>query len=263
MTSFLLAIDIGNTHTVAGLFVSDKLKELWRIATDSHATADQLAAVYASLLILRGESLARVRQMIISSVVPSLVGQYKQLAKRYLKTDAIVVGPGTKTGLPIMTNNPHEVGADRIVNAVAALEELSGGPCVVVDFGTATTFCAISGKGEYLGGAIAPGVDVSLEALTARAAQLSRVDLLEPETVIGKTTAASLRSGIIFGFAGLVDGIVNRMKQELGGDGVATIATGGFAELVVPHTTSLSRVDPLLTLKGLKLIYKRCSQGRK
>jgi type III pantothenate kinase len=261
MTAFLLAIDIGNTHTVAGLYADESLVEHWRIATEAHSTADQLAATYASLLSLRDSSLGQVQDMIISSVVPPLVGQYEELAASYLGIQAIVVGPGTRTGLPVMTNNPHEVGADRIVNAVAALDIL-GGPCVVVDFGTATTFCAISAGGEYLGGAIAPGVEISLEALTARAARLSRIDLFEPEAVIGKTTAGSLRSGLIFGFAGLVDGIVGRIKQELGGDSVATMATGGFAGLIVPQTATLSLVDPLLTLKGLKLVHERNLQKK-
>jgi len=256
MTALLLAIDVGNTHTVVGLYDGDILEDHWRIATDSHAIADQLAAQYSSLLSLRDRSLASIGQMIVSSVVPSMVGQYEQMAVRYLGTGALVIGPGIKTGLPILTNNPHEVGADRIVNAVAALEQ-TGGPCVVVDFGTATTFCAISAAGEYLGGAIAPGLEVSLEALTARAARLSRVELGEPESVIGKTTAASLRSGVIYGFAGLVDGIVNRMKKELGDGQVATLATGGFAEMVVPHSETLRRIDPLLTLKGLKLVHER------
>lgn len=255
MTPLLLAIDVGNTHTVCGLYAGDSLEDHWRIATDSHATADQLAALYSSLVIFKGYTLAEMQQLIVSSVVPALVAQYEQLARRYLGVEPLVVGPGIKTGLPILTNNPHEVGADRIVNAVAALQQ-TGGPCVVVDFGTATTFCAISAAGEYLGGAIAPGVEVSMEALTSRAARLSRVDLSEPEAVIGKTTAGSLRSGVIYGFAGLVDGIVGRMQQELGGE-VSTLATGGFAELVVPYATTLERVDPLLTLKGLKLVHER------
>lgn len=257
MTALLLAIDIGNTHTVAGIYSGDRLDDHWRIATSAEATADQLAALYASLLALRGDELAGVGEIIVSSVVPALVGSYETLARRYLKTEALIVGPGLKTGMPVLTNNPHEVGADRIVNAVAAIET-AGTPCIVVDFGTATTFCAISAAGEYLGGAIAPGLEVSLEALTSRAARLSRVDLGEPEGVIGKTTAASLRSGVVFGFAGLVDGIVGRIQEELGGGAsVATIATGGFAELVVPHAATLSRVDPLLTLKGLKLVHER------
>lgn len=260
MTTLLLAIDIGNTHTVAGLYAGDTLKEHWRVATDSHATADQLAVMLSSLLKLRGHSFRDADSLIVSSVVPSLVAQYQSVASDYLGAEALVVGPGMKTGLPVLTNNPHEVGADRIVNAVAAIEML-GGPCVVVDFGTATTFCAISSAGEYLGGAIAPGVEVSLEALTSRAARLSRVDLGEPEGVIGKTTASSLRSGVVLGFAGLVDGIVRRMQHELGADAdtgnVSTVATGGFAELVVPHTETLDRVDPLLTLRGLKLVHER------
>ncbi len=256
MTAFMLAIDVGNSHTVAGLFANGNLSEHWRVATDAHATADQLAAVLSSLLALGGRRLDQVGELIVSSVVPPLVSQYERLARRRLGAEALVVGPGIKTGLPVLTNNPHEVGADRIVNAVAALDIL-GGPSIVVDFGTATTFCALSGAGEYLGGAIAPGVVVSLEALTARAAQLSRVDLLRPEAVIGKTTSASLRSGVIYGFAGQVDGIVSRMRRELGGEEVATIATGGFAGLIVPETSTLSRVDPLLTLKGLKLVHER------
>ncbi|MHB8858213.1 MAG: type III pantothenate kinase [Thermoleophilia bacterium] len=255
MTALLLAIDIGNTHTVAGIYSGDSLDDHWRIATSADATADQLAALFASLLALRGNEIADVGEIIVSSVVPALVGQYEVLARRYLKSEALIVGPGLKTGMPVLTNNPHEVGADRIVNAVAAIET-AGTPCIVVDFGTATTFCAISAAGEYLGGAIAPGVEVSLEALTSRAARLSRVDLGEPEGVIGKTTADSLRSGVVLGFAGLVDGIVGRMQQELGA-GVVTIATGGFAELVVPHAATLNRVDPLLTLKGLKLVHER------
>ncbi|RJQ42710.1 MAG: type III pantothenate kinase [Gaiellales bacterium] len=252
----LLAIDVGNTHTVAGLFAGDELVEHWRLSTDSGITADQLAAAYASLLPLSGRSFADIGSIVISTVVPSLTAQYRQLAGRYLGLEALEVGPGTRTGLPVLTNNPHEVGADRIVNAVAAVD-IIGGPCVVVDFGTATTFCAISAANEYLGGAIAPGVEISLEALTSRAAQLSRVAIHEPGNVIGKTTAASLRSGIVLGFAGLVDGIVEAMKREMGGEKVDTIATGGFAGLVVPHTRTLDRVDPLLTLKGLKLVHQR------
>lgn len=254
----LLAIDVGNTHTVAGLFFGDELQDHWRIATQSHSTADQLAVAYSSLLLLKGFQLDQVDRIVLSSVVPPLVRQYEQMAARYLGTEALVVGPGIRTGLPILTNNPHEVGADRIVNAVAALEELGGGPCVVVDFGTATTFCAISAQGEYLGGAIAPGVEVSLEALTDRAARLSRVELCEPDGIIGKTTAGSLCAGVVLGFAGLVDGIVTRMQAELGPEAkVRTLATGGFAELVAPHTKTLDRVDTLLTLKGLKLVYMR------
>jgi type III pantothenate kinase len=259
MTELLLAIDVGNTHTVAGLYSGDDLVQHWRVATESHATEDQLAAGYVSLLGLDGYALGDVDQVILSCVVPPLVDRYRRLAAKVLDVDALVVGPGIRTGLPVLTNNPHEVGADRIVNAVAAIDSI-GGPCVVVDFGTATTFCAISVDGEYLGGAIAPGVEVSLEALTARAARLSRVDISDPEDVIGKTTAASLRSGIVLGFAGLVDGIVKRMIIEIDGEKTGTIATGGFANLVVPHTETLDRVDPLLTLKGLKLVHQRNEQ---
>jgi type III pantothenate kinase len=256
MTALLLAIDIGNTHTVAGLFAGDELVEHWRIATDIDATSDQLAATYSSLLALSDFRLEDVRGMIVSSVVPPLTGRYRALAEQRFQVEVLIVGPGIKTGLPIMINNPHEVGADRIVNAVAAIDVI-GGPCVVVDFGTAITFCAISAGNEYLGGAIAPGVEVSLEALTSRAAQLARVDIHEPESVIGKTTADSLRSGIVIGFAGLVDGVVSTMKEAIGGENIGTIATGGFASLVVPHAKTLEHVDPLLTLKGLKLVHQR------
>ena len=256
MTEMLLATDVGNTHTVAGLFAGDELVEHWRVATDSQITADQLATVYASLLALSGFTFADVDSVVISTVVPSLSGQYRHLAQRYFRTEALEVGPGTRTGLPIMTNNPHEVGADRIVNAIAAID-IIGSPCVIVDFGTATTFCAVSADNQYLGGAIAPGVELSLEALTSRAARLSRVAVHEPESVIGKTTAASLRSGVVIGFAGLVDGIVEAMKGEIEGKKIDTIATGGFASLIVPHTKTLDRVDSLLTLKGLKLVHQR------
>lgn len=256
MTRLLLAIDVGNTQTVAGLFAGDELLDHWRIATESHATSDQLAATFASLLALSEYELADVHAVIVSSVVPPLTGRYRALAEQRFQVKALVVGPGIRTGLPIMINNPHEVGADRIVNAVAAVE-IIGGPCIVIDFGTATTFCAISAGNEYLGGSIAPGVEVSLEALTSRAAQLSRVDIHEPESVIGKTTADSLRSGIVIGFAGLVDGVVTAMKDAIGSEKTGTIATGGFANLVVPHTKTLKHIDPLLTLKGLKLVYQR------
>lgn len=256
MTRLLLAIDVGNTHTVAGLFTGDELAEHWRIATEPHATSDQLAITFSSLLAMSDHGLDEIEALILSSVVPPLTGRYRDLAGKRFGVKALVVGPGVKTGLPIMINNPHEVGADRIVNAVAAVE-LVGGPCIVVDFGTATTFCAISAENQYLGGAIAPGVEISLEALTSRAAQLSRVDIHEPESVIGKTTADSLRSGIVIGFAGLVDGIVTAMKDAIGGEKTGTIATGGFANLVVPQTKTLRQVDPLLTLKGLKLVYQR------
>jgi type III pantothenate kinase len=256
MEDLLLAVDVGNTQTVAGIYSGGGLKEHWRVATESHVTSDQLAASFTSLLALAGFHMQDVGRMVVSSVVPGLMSPYEGLAERYGEMRVLMVGPGTRTGLPILTNNPHEVGADRIVNAVAAREEL-GSPCIVVDFGTATTFCAISPGGEYLGGAIAPGLEVSLEALTEKAARLSMVDLTDPGAAIGKTTASSLRSGVVLGFAGLVDGLVGRIRKELEADNVPTIATGGCASLVVQHTETLKRVDPLLTLKGLKLIDAR------
>jgi type III pantothenate kinase len=251
----LLAVDVGNTQTHLGAFRGEELVEHWRFATVSDSTADQLGAALRSLLALRGLSFDDLEASVISSVVPQLGPEWAQVADRYLGHEMLVVGPGLRTGMPIRMENPHELGADRLVNAIAAHARF-GGPCIVVDFGTAITYDAVSGEGEYLGGIISPGLEISLEALSERAAKLPHVDLGEPRTLIGKTTADAIRSGVVYGFAAQVDGIVRRLRAELGEEAGA-IATGGHADVVVPHTETIDAVDDLLTLTGLRLIHER------
>ena len=250
----LLAIDVGNTQTQAGVYSGDELLHEWRISTDRGATADELAADHDQILRLRGGSLGELDEMVVASVVPTLSTAYRSLATKYLRREALVIGPGVRTGVSLAIDNPHELGADRIVNAVAA-HRRHGGPCIVVDFGTATTFDAVSALGEYLGGAIAPGIETSLEALTARAARLVKVELVAPERAIGKSTTESMRSGIVFGTVAMVDGVVERMKDELGHEAVV-VATGGLASLVFPLSEQIDEVDPLLTLEGLRLVHE-------
>lgn len=251
----LLAIDVGNTQTHVGAFDGSELVEHWRFATDREATGDQLAVVIHQLLGLRGIELGDIYAEAISSVVPSLLPEYRRMFERYLDREALIVGPGTKTGMPIRLDNPRELGADRLVNAVAGYERVKDA-CVVVDFGTAITYDAVSSAGEYLGGIISPGIEISLEALASRAARLPKVDIEAPRSLIGKTTDASIQSGIVYGFAGQVDGICRRLRVELG-EGTTTIATGGLASVIVSFTETIDLVDDLLTLKGLKLIYER------
>jgi type III pantothenate kinase len=251
----LLAVDVGNTQTVLGLFEGEELVEHWRLATEAERTGDELAALFANLLELRGRTFGDVSGVSLSSTVPLLVRAYHDLAARHIEAPLLVLGPGTRTGLPILYDDPREVGPDRIANAVAARERY-GAPCIVVDFGTSTNFDAISAEGEYVGGVLAPGIEISMDALFARAARLTKVDFVEPETVIGKTTTASLHSGLVYGFAGQVDGIVERMRSELG-DSAPAIATGGLAELIAPHAKTIEKVDPLLTLDGLRLVWDR------
>jgi type III pantothenate kinase len=251
----LLAVDVGNTQTVLGLFEGEELVEHWRLATEAERTGDELAALFVNLLELRGRTFEDVSGMSVSSTVPLLVRAYHDLAERHIEAPLLVLGPGTRTGIPILYDDPREVGPDRIANAVAARERY-GAPCIVVDFGTSTNFDAVSAEGEYVGGVLAPGIEISMDALFARAARLTKVDFLEPETVIGKTTTASLQSGLVYGFAGQVDGIVERMRSELG-DSAPAIATGGLAELIAPHTKTIEKVDALLTLDGLRLVWDR------
>jgi type III pantothenate kinase len=251
----LLAIDVGNTQTHIGAFDGSELVEHWRFATEREATGDQLAITLHELLALRGISFTDVNAEAVSSVVPSLVPEYRRLFERYLEREALIVGPGTKTGMPIRLDNPRELGADRLVNAVAAFERCRDA-CVVVDFGTAITYDAVSSAGEYLGGIITPGIEISIEALAARAARLPRVDIEQPRSLIGKSTDGSLQSGIVYGFAGQVDGICRRLRNELG-SGITTIATGGLASVIVDFTETIDLVDDLLTLKGLRLIYEQ------
>jgi type III pantothenate kinase len=251
----LLAVDVGNTQTVLGVFDQKKLLCDFRISTDRDKTADELAITLADLLRLQELKLQDIKALIVSSVVPSHTSALTTMARDHLNISPLIVGPGVKTGMPILYENPHEVGADRIVNGVAAFT-LYGGPAIVVDFGTATTFDVISEKGEYLGGAIAPGVQISADALFTVAAKLSRVDIVRPKAVIGKNTAESLQSGILFGYAGQVDAMVNRITEELGKKPVV-IATGGLAELVHPECRTIEKLDLLLTLKGLQMIFEK------
>ncbi len=251
----LLVVDIGNTQTHLGAFQNGSLLEHWRLATDRDATADELASSYTNLLALRNLSFSDIDDVIVSSTVPKVVPEYVEMTERYLGEQCLVVGPGLKTGMPIRVENPRELGADRLVNAVAAYDRL-GGPCVVVDFGTAITFDAISNDGEYLGGIISPGVEISLNALTERAAKLPQVELTEPERLIGRTTLEAIQSGVIYGFAAQIDGIVERLRDELG-DELQVIATGGLSSHIIPFCESVELTDDMLTLVGLRLIYER------
>jgi len=250
----LLAVDVGNTQTHVGAFDGTELAEHWRFQTRAGATGDELAERVGGLLALRGMGLADLDAVCVSSVVPPLGAEYQRLTERYLEAECLLVAPGVKTGMAIRIDNPAEAGADRLVNAVAAYEKV-GGACVVVDFGTGINFDAVSAAGEYLGGAIAPGIEVSLSALVERAARIPRIDLAEPETAIGRSSKEAIQSGVLFGFAGLIDGVARRIAAELGD--ARFLATGGFAETIVPLTETIDEVDDLLTLKGLRLIHER------
>jgi type III pantothenate kinase len=251
----LLAVDVGNTQTHLGAFNGADLAEHWRFQTRAGATGDELAERIAGLLALRGIELDQLAATIVSSVVPPLGHEYEQMSERYLAAPCLTVGPRIKTGMPIRIENPYEVGADRLVNAVAAYERFSGA-CAVVDFGTGINFDAVSAAGEYLGGAIAPGVEISLSALAERGAQIPRIDLAAPEAAVGRSTRAAIQSGVVFGFAGLIDGIAGRIQSELGPE-TRFIATGGFADAIVPFCELIDEIDDLLTLTGLRLIWER------
>ncbi|MFF4324738.1 type III pantothenate kinase [Streptomyces sp. NPDC001568] len=262
----LLTIDVGNTHTVLGLFDGDEIVEHWRISTDPRRTADELAVLMQGLMgmhpMLGTELGDGIHGIAICATVPSVLHELREVTRRYYgDVPAVLVEPGTKTGVPILMDNPKEVGADRIVNAVAAAE-LYGGPAIVVDFGTATTFDAVSAKGEYVGGVISPGIEISMEALGVRGAQLRKIELARPRNVIGKSTVEAMQSGVVYGFAGQVDGIVARMSKELAGPGgdpddVRVIATGGLAPIVLGESSVIDDHEPWLTLIGLRLVYER------
>jgi type III pantothenate kinase len=251
----LLVVDVGNTQTHFGTYRDGQLVEHWRFATVRESTADELGAVLRNLLELRGIGLAELDASIVSSTVPQLRPEWEAMAQRYLDHEMLVVGPGIKTGMALRYDNPREIGPDRLVNAVAAYDKVHGA-CVVVDFGTALTFDPVSAEGEYLGGIIAPGVEISMEALTNRAAALPKIDLAAPRSLIGKTTVDAIRSGVVYGYAGQVDGILRRLRAEMGDD-IETIATGGLAEHIVPFTEEIDETDDLLTLTGLRLLHER------
>ncbi|MDQ3381741.1 MAG: type III pantothenate kinase [Actinomycetota bacterium] len=245
----LLAVDVGNTQTALGLYSGGDLRDHWRVATERSTTADELGVLLSGLL-----DFDDVEGICLASTVPVLIREWEALAAKWARTSLLVVGPGVKTGIQIRYDDPREVGPDRIVNAVAAKERY-GAPVIVVDFGTSTNFDVVSPEGEYVGGVLAPGIETSMEALFARAARLVKVDYTPPATVIGKTTVGGLQSGLVYGFAGQVDGIVGRIREELGAEAVA-IATGGLADLVAPHSRTIERVDPFLTLDGLRMVWE-------
>jgi type III pantothenate kinase len=252
----LFTIDVGNTHTVIGIYDGDRLRHHWRISTVRERTTDEHGAMLNTLLSAQGiERDLRPDGVVIACVVPPLNQVMEQLSARYLHCEALMVGPGVKTGMPILYENPKEVGADRIVNAVAAYDRYSTA-CIVVDFGTATTFDYVTAKGEYVGGAISPGLGVSMNALIEHAAKLYRVELARPREVVGRTTVAAIQSGLIFGYTALVDGLVHRIRRERG-ENARVIATGGLAELISPESETIEEVDEFLTLKGLRLIFER------
>ncbi|MDO8309724.1 MAG: type III pantothenate kinase [Actinomycetota bacterium] len=248
----LLAIDVGNTNTVLGLFDGESLVSSWRIKTDARSTADEIVLTFRGLLAGGPE----VDGIALCSTVPAVLRELRlMLSRYYADLPTVIVEPGTKTGVPVLTDNPKEVGADRIVNTIAAHHEF-GGPCIVVDFGTSTNLDVVSAKGEFLGGALAPGIEISIEALAARAAQLRKVELVRPRSVIGKNTVEALQSGALYGFAGQVDGLVDRITDELG-PVTAVVATGGLAPIVVPESRTITHHEPDLTLVGLRLVYDK------
>lgn len=250
----LLAIDIGNTNIVLGVYRKEELVACWRLATDVHKMADEYTVLLSNLLSNEGLSKSEMKGSAISCVVPPLLPIFQEVCREHLKVEPLVVGPGIKTGVRILIDNPRELGADRIVNAIAA-RRLHGTPAIVIDFGTATTFDVVSKEGDYLGGAIAPGIGISAEALYREAAQLPRIELALPQKVIGKNTVASMQSGVLFGYVALVEGMVERIEEELGEE-AKVIATGGLAGVIAKETSVIQVVNLNLTLEGLRIVYE-------
>lgn len=255
----LLAVDVGNSNTVLGLWNGAELERHWRLTTRRDATSDEIALSVRGLLASGGPAAAEPTRVIVASVVPSLKFPLRQALRQLFGREPLFVEPGVKTGMPVLYEVPQEVGADRIVNAVAAFEAV-GGPCIVVDFGTATTFDVVTARGEYAGGVIVPGIAISAEALFEKAARLWRVEIRRPDRVVGKTTAGSVQSGLYFGYLALVEGMIERIANEIGGR-PRVIATGGLAELFGGGSEKIGAIDPLLTLKGLRLIDERNRGG--
>jgi len=251
----LLAIDIGNTNIVLGVFRGRKLIHHWKIQTESEKTSDEYGVTMLNLFSLSGPEKTEIKAVIISSVVPPLTPIFEDLSKSLFKVKPVIVGPGLKTGMAILYENPLEVGADRVVAAVGAYEK-HGGPCIVVDFGTATTFDAVSSKGEYLGGAIAPGIQISAEALYLKTAKLPRIEIKKPKEAIGRTTVTSMQSGLYFGYVGLVSKIIEEIKRELG-EGTTVISTGGFGAQISHEISSIDIHEPDLVLEGLQVLHQR------
>ena len=257
----LLAIDVGNTNIVLGVFDGATLVQSWRLQTLRERTSDELGLLVEGLFAHSRIERVQIHGVILGSVVPPLTGTLRDMVQRYFSVTAITVEPGVNTGMPILYKNPSEVGADRIVNAVAAYEKFGKGntparPLIVLDFGTATTFDAVSAKGEYLGGAICPGVQISADALFQRAARLPRIDVRKPAAVVGQTTVGAMESGLFYGYVGMVEGLIKRMSDELGGNAIC-VATGGLATVIAPETTLIAHVDPDLTLHGLRMVWER------
>nr|WP_026895575.1 type III pantothenate kinase [Clostridiisalibacter paucivorans] len=251
----ILVFDVGNTNITLGVYEGEELLNFWRVATDKNKTSDEYGMLIDRLFKYNGLELEEVESIIISSVVPPLMYTLEAMSIKYCGKEPIIVGPGVKTGMNIRYDNPREVGADRIVNAVAAYKKY-GGPLIIVDFGTATTFCAISEEGEYLGGAISPGIKISSEALFQRAAKLPKVEIKKPKNIICRNTISSIQSGIVYGYVGIVDYIVDRMKKEIGKETKAIVGTGGLSTLIASESKTINKIDKMLTLEGLRIIYE-------